>query len=251
MTTLEQDLDSPQTISIHRRLILKKPFLRRIYLDFYSMFVDFSRDLNMLSGELLEIGSGGGFLKDIIPEVITSDIAASDGIERVFSADQLPFEDHSLKAIYLLNVLHHLDQPDAFLNEVDRCLVPHGRLIMIEPYNSLWARFFYKYLHHEPFDENMEHWQLPKQGRLSTSNQAMPWIIFWRDRDQFNARFPRLCIKVRKPHTAIAYVLSGGLSMPSVLPAFCYPLIQKIDHLLSRFPNTFPLFQTLVIEKLP
>src|SRR5262245_42268223 len=179
------DLDSADAVPVHRQIILKKPFLRNLYKEQYEVFREQADLVRSLPGSLLELGSGGGFLKDHLPDVITSDVALYPSVDRVASADQLPFKDKELKAIFMLNVLHHLSSPEAFFREAERCLTSGGRLVMVDPFNSSMSRFIYKRFHHEPFDETVTEWRVQGEGRLTASNQAIPWIIFWRDRDRF------------------------------------------------------------------
>src|SRR6266700_37076 len=151
-------LDSPDTMAFHAKLISKKKFLRKLYADYYAFFRDLQDSLTTVPGISLELGSGGGFLKEVLPSVTTSDVHTGIGIDRVILADHLPYGMAEVKAIFLLNVFHHLANPEGFLKEAERVLAPGGCLMMIEPFNSLWGRLFYKYLHHEPFDEKALEW---------------------------------------------------------------------------------------------
>ena len=243
------DLDAPEAVAVHRDLIRKKGFLRQVYVMFYGEFRRQADLLRDVPGNMLELGSGGGFLKELMPEVITSDVAAYPTVDRVAFADRLPFADGALKAIFLNNVLHHIPEPEAFFREAERCLTPGGRVVMIEPYNSRFGRMMYKRFHHEPFDETVREWRVASPGRLTGSNQALPWVIFWRDRALFETRHPSLEILDTRPHTALGYALSGGLSWRSPLPGALFPAVRWLDAQLSRFPNTFPLFQTIVLRR--
>jgi len=243
------DINSPEAVLVHRRIIEQKVFLNKIYREHYALFQRQATALQALPGQLLELGSGGGFLKTILPEVITSDVAAYPTVDRVVYADRLPFAEASLKAIFLIDVLHHLPEPDLFFKEAERCLTPGGRVIMIEPFNSWLSRWVYKHFHHEDFDENAREWRVAGQGRLTAANQALPWIIFWRDQDLFRARYPALKILERRPHTALRYIFSGGLSWRALLPGVCYALVRRLDEVLAHFPRAFPLFQTIILER--
>src|SRR5688572_29026954 len=107
------DLDDPRTTLAHRDIILQKKFLKRLYEDWYkNMFAQMGEKAN---GKVLEIGSGGGFLKELYPNVITSDILALPNVDQVFSAEQLPFKDNELSGICMLNVFHHIPNPHNFL----------------------------------------------------------------------------------------------------------------------------------------
>ena len=243
------DLDGPQAIGVHRNIILSKPFLKKLYGDFYAELQKQASELAALPGRLLELGSGGGFLKSVIPDVITSDVCEEASIDQVVFADKLPFEAGSLKGIFCLNVLHHLAQPEPLFQEALRTLVSGGRVALIEPFNSAWSRLFYKNFHYEPFDETMIEWTMPEQGRLSTSNQALAWIIFHRDRDRFETLFPGLRIKTLRPHTVTRYALSGGLTYRAFAPSVSFPFFTALDNLLSTLPKVFPIFETIILEK--
>jgi SAM-dependent methyltransferase len=243
------DLDSGEALAAHRSILQRKLFLRRFYVDQYRVFVREAERLRAHPGAMLELGSGAGFLKDLLPEVITSELIQAPGVDRVVPADRLPFETGSLKAIFLLNVLHHIADPEAFFREAMRCLILGGRVVMVEPANTMLGGYFYKRLHHEPFDEHACSWEIRGQGRLTTSNPALPWIIFSRDRDRFERLFPSLKICVEKRHTFFCFLLSGGLSYRSMVPGFLYPLFAGIDRRLCRASAIFPLFQTVVMER--
>ena len=243
------DPDLPEMAAVHRSIILRKPFLRKLYEEYYRLFREQASLVASLPGRLLELGSGGGFLKEVLPEIIASDVYQDSRLDQIIFADRLPFEAGGLKAVFLLNVLHHLSQPQAFFHELDRCLVRGGRVVMIEPANSLWGRLFYKHLHHEPFDESVKEWESPALGRLSTSNQAMPWIIFTRDRAFFERRFPRLRIAEVRAHTVTRYLLSGGLTARAFVPSFSFSFFSLIDRGLSSLTSIFPVFQTIILEK--
>ena len=142
------DIDDPQTTDLRRRIIRNKPFLKRIYREWYEAIAS-----RFSVGEtVLELGSGGGFLRETMPRLITSDVFPVPGVDRVEDARSLSFADRSLDGIVMTNVLHHIPDPASFLREAERTLKPGSRIVMIEPWNNAWSRFVYGKLHHEPFD---------------------------------------------------------------------------------------------------
>ncbi|MCE3258445.1 MAG: methyltransferase type 11 [Bacteroidetes bacterium] len=244
---IDFDLDDPRTTLTHREIILQKPFLKRLYADWYSIFISRTRDIK--NGKHLEIGSGGGFYKDVFPEVITSDILDLPNVDKVFSAEQMPFGDKELASIVMLNVFHHIPKPYLFLKEAERTLVKGGKVIMIEPANSALGRFIYKRFHHEPFDEKGGR-EIPPGNPLSNSNQALPYIYFERDLDLFKKEFPGLKINSVKYHSPFSYVISGGVSRSAMLPYFMYNVVKFFEWLLSPFSRQLGLFCTVELEKL-
>jgi SAM-dependent methyltransferase len=185
------DLDSPEATVLHRELIRSKPFLRMIHDDFARLLREVLE--RSPSGPVVEIGSGGGLLKEQVAGVITSEVCGFPWVDVVCDARSLPFRSGTVSVFYLQGVFHHIPNVERFLTEVDRCLRPGGRLFMIEPQNTPWSSFLLRHFHHEPFDPSAT-WILPEGGRLSQANQALRWIVFFRDRERFVSRFPRLGI---------------------------------------------------------
>jgi len=244
--TVDFDLDDPRATLAHREIILHKPWLKRLYTDWYATFIaEFNRQPAALH---LEIGAGGGFLKTLYPSVITSDILPLPHLDSVFSAESLPFANNELGSIVMLNVFHHIPRPCQFLQEAERTLATGGRIIMIEPANSRLSRFVFKRFHHEPFDEHGGR-EISAGNPLSNSNQALPYIYFERDLALFRQQFPQLRINHVHYHTPVAYVISGGLSRSALLPYWAYPLVQAVEYLLRPLGRTLGLFCTVEIEK--
>jgi hypothetical protein len=52
-----KDLDDPATTLLHAGIIKKKPFLRNLYIEFYSQFKEFVPDFE--NKVLVKLGSGG------------------------------------------------------------------------------------------------------------------------------------------------------------------------------------------------
>ena len=244
-----RDLNSPETTLLHADIIQRKPFLKRVYIDFYNQFK------KSLSGDLrakliVELGSGGGFIKEIIPSAITSDVLRLPNVDRNFSALDMPFQENTVDAYFMFDVLHHIEDCRAFFKEVDRTLKIGGKVIVIDVANTLWSRFIHKNFHHETFDPGAG-WTFEKTGPLSSGNGAIPWIIFLRDRTEFEREFPSLKIRKLKPHTPFRYLASGGVSMRQLAPSFTYNIVKGAEILLSPLNRYLGLFMTIEIEKAP
>jgi SAM-dependent methyltransferase len=210
-----KDLDDPAATLLHAGIVKKKPFLKKLYIDFYTQFRNAVPEPE--TKLLVELGSGGGFIKEVVDNVITSDILELPNVDKVFSALDMPFEDTSVDAFFMFDVLHHITAPSAFFKEAIRCLKASGKIVMIEPANTLWSRFIYKNFHHELFDPEAQ-WGLKGSGPVSNGNGAMPWIIFSRDRQIFEREFPQLRIAGMRNHTPLRYLLSGGLTLRQLVP---------------------------------
>lgn len=242
-----KDIDEVESTVLHRKIIKKKGFLYKLYLDYYRTFKENIKDIP--TGLKIEIGSGGGFLKEVISDVITSDVIELPNVDKVFFAEKIPYPDKSVAAFFLLDTLHHIKEPDKFFSEVNRCLKPGAKIIMIEPTNTLFSRLFFKYIHQEEFDSRQEKWIVGGEGRLADANIAMPWIIFIRDREKFLTKYPDLQILKINKHTPFRMFLSGGLSYRQFVPSTSFGFFTNIEKLLSPFHNTLASFMTIVVKK--
>ncbi|MHC4738211.1 MAG: class I SAM-dependent methyltransferase [Planctomycetota bacterium] len=244
-TSRIKNLDDPAVTLLHAEIIQKKPFLRKLYIDFYKQFLTAVPEPE--TKVLVELGSGGGFIKEVIPNVTTSDILELPGVDNIFSVLNMPFEEKSVDAFFMVDVLHHIIDPRAFFRETLRILKPDGKIVMIEPANTLWARFIYRNFHHERFDTKAK-WEMENTGPLSNGNGAIPWIIFSRDRDIFESEFPSLRVVTIRNHTPLRYLLSGGLTLRQLLPSFTYPAVKAVEYLLSPMNNLLGMFQTIELQ---
>ncbi len=199
-------------------------------------------------GILVELGSGGGFFKEFIPNLICSDILDLPGNDMTFSALDMPFENNSVSAIFMIDTFHHIPDSEKFLAEASRVLKKGGVIMMIEPANSCWGRFIYKNFHHEPFDPAGD-WSFPLSGPMSGANGALPWIVFERDLERFSNDFQGFEISKIKYHTPFLYLLSGGVSFRQLLPGFTYGFIHLLDRIASGISSQFSMFVTIKVRK--
>ena len=243
---IDYPLDSPERTMYHREIILRKYFLRKLYEQWYHEFI---KEIKNLPNELfIELGSGGGFLKELEPKVICTDILKLSTNDMTFSALDMPFSDSSVGGIFMIDTLHHIPDIEKFLDEANRVLAKNGKMIMIEPANSLWGRFIYKNFHHEPFDINGG-WTFPEKGPLSGANGALPWIVFERDKLIFKNKYPNFVLETINFRNPLLYLTSGGISFRQLLPDFMFPIVAKIDQLLPKVSKQFSMFQLIKITK--
>lgn len=240
-------LDHNERINAHKSIIKSNPFLKRLYTEWYEVFLQESSSLP--DGKLVEIGSGGGFLKEIIPSLIASDILPAPDNDLTFSALNMPFENCSVSGLFMLNVFHHLPDAAKFLNEANRVLMGNGEIIMIEPANSKWGRLIFSKFHHEPFVPE-DGWTIGESGPMTGANGALPWIVFIRDRDIFKERFPELVIEEIIYHTPIRYILSGGVSFKQIVPDFSFRFFSNVDKLLVSLSKQLSMFMTIKVRKI-
>jgi SAM-dependent methyltransferase len=243
--TLDKDIDCAETTRLRRLILQEKPFLKQLYEEWYMKLI-FDVPENV-EGSVLELGSGAGFFESIQPNLITSDILFLDNVGLVMDGHHLPIAPSTLKAILLINVFHHLKSPHEFLEEASRCINNGGVLSMIEPWFTPWSRQVYQKLHHEPFHPESIGWEIPSRGPLSGANGALPWIIFQRDIHKFKAEFPTWEIVNIELHTPFRYLLSGGLSMRSLMPGWTFRFWSNVENILNREMSLLAMFAKITL----
>jgi len=223
-------LDDPATTERRNQIIASKPFLRSIYDEWYRML---SQELPPGEGQVLELGSGAGYCESFIPGLITSEIFHCSRARVVADAQQLPFRNGALRGIVMTDVLHHMPSVESFFREASRCLRPGGKILMIEPWVTPWSQFVYTHFHHEPFLPEAADWSFSTTGPLSGSNQALPWIVFVRDRGRFECLFPELAIEQVQPFMPFRYLISGGVGLRGFMPGFTHEAWAGIETMLE------------------
>ena len=244
--THDLSIDDPRTTERRRGIIQSNRFLWQIYDEWYRLIAS---SIPSGAGSVLELGSGAGFLSRYIPDLITSEVFPCSEAKLVLDGRQLPFSAASLKAIVMVDVLHHIPDSRAFLAEASRCVRPGGSILMIEPWVSAWSRLIYTHLHHEPFQPGAKDWQFPDTGPLSGANGALPWIIFRRDRSEFESGFPELAIRVVRPFMPFRYLVSGGVSMRQLMPAAAFGVWRQMESWLGRWPDHWSMFAFIQLER--
>ncbi len=240
------DLDDPRTTELRRRIIQEKSFLRQIYQEWY---LTLAGDLPTGAGATVELGSGAGFLKDFVPNLVTSEVFSCVGVDVVLSGLDLPIKSASLGAIVMVDVLHHLPQVRLFLREAARCIRPGGVVAMIEPWVTPWSRLVYTRMHHEPFVPAAAQWEFPASGPLSGANGALPYILFARDRAQFEREFPMWRIRTVEPTMPFRYLVSGGVSMRSLMPGWSFGGWRRFENILRPIMGELAMFAHIVLQK--
>jgi SAM-dependent methyltransferase len=236
-----------QFFATQKAIIHQRPLLKWCYDDWYARLLADARSVKE-PGLLVELGSGGSYLKDLEPAIITSDVEAGIA-DRVIDARQLPFPDASVKALFLTHVLHHIPDVRAFFAEAQRVLVPGGVISMIEVAHTPFARFFFRNFHHEPYRDECQEWSFAQNDSMMDSNQALSWMVFARDRAQFEKLYPQLKIETTAFLPWLAYLVSGGVTMRNLIPGFLTRPIQGMEYLLSPLAPAFALHWHICVRK--
>jgi len=210
-------------------------------------------------GPFVEIGSGPGFAREVLPELRLSDLVRAPWHDyEIDAASRLPFGDGELGALVLFDVLHHLASPARFFEEATRVLGRGGRVVLCEPYVSPLSYPIYRWLHEEslampvdPFAEVVTaaagrraapprpegtNGPAPAARDPFDSNQAVPTLMFARaaGRAKFAQRFPALELGALDCFAGLAYPSSGGFGRAPLLP---FPLWNALAALEARLPS--------------
>jgi len=239
------NLDDPSVTISRRKMVRKKGFINKIYEDWYNLV---KKHLPLQNGIVVELGSGAGFIKETIPGTITSDVMFLPFVDIVMDGINMPFTANSIDCLVLIDVFHHIPNVNLFFNEAIKTLRKGGRIIMIEPWINRWSFRIFSNLHHEVIDISTDGWDFSSSGPLSGANQALPWIVFNRDRKIFEEKYPALRIKEISPMMPLIYLLSGGFKNGLTMPAISYSFWKKVEHGLLNEEKR-GMFGLVVLEK--
>ena len=242
---LHQDL-----ININHEHWNRKPLLRTVYKEFYSLI---AQNLSKLpDSKVVELGSGLGNIHEVIPDCIRTDLFAYPWIDQIENAYKLSFKDESVSDLILTDVFHHLKYPGTALKELRRVLRKGGRLLMLEPCMSLLGSIVYGIFHVEPIavTKNIE-WFAPEgwspehidyyaaQGNATRIFVNGNFSSELKDWD--SVKTIRL--------SALAYAASGGYSSSQLYPTGMLPFMKTIEKVLDPFPGLFATRLLVILQK--
>lgn len=244
-------MDESERIEVHREILKSKPMTRKNFTEIYKILRKLDDKHFENEGLRIEIGGGVSFFKDLFPDVISTDVVESQNLDDVIDAQNMKYEDNTIRCIYAQNVFHHLPDPDKFLKEVIRTTKKGGGFILLEPADGFIAKRFYKNIFKtETFDLEQKSWKQNHQGPMVGANQALSSIVFKRDRKQFEKKYPELEIKqIFVLNNYIRYFVSGGLNFRTLLPNFSYPILKLFEFILFPFRRFFGMHHIIVVKK--
>lgn len=201
---------------LHEAIIQESDYLRKAYASVYAELLTIA-DQNLKSGPSLEVGGAGGFMRDMIPNLLSTDIRISTELDLRVDATRLPFRDQSLSRIYCKDSLHHIPELRRFFREAIRCVQPGGGIACVEPYWGPLAQVIYRFGHPEDFNTKTNRWEFESHAPMD-SNQGLLYLLLRKHRIEFEQEFPEIEIIEIRPLTGPSYVLSGGASRRNLLP---------------------------------
>ena len=228
----------------------KKPLLRKIYRDFHRVI---ALQLSGLEApKVVELGSGIGNIKEIIPDCLRTDLFPNPWIDQQENAYALSFADGTVSDLILFDVFHHLRYPGTALREFERVLRPGGRVLIFDPNISLLGLLVFGALHVEPIGwREYIDWYAPKDWSAQNSDyyaaQGNATRIFFGRLDK--ALLKSWTVVSRQRFAAISYVASGGYSGPQLYPERAYGFMRGVDRFFDQIPPLFATRMLVVLEK--
>lgn len=244
-------------INLHQDLIKKnhglwnqKPTLQSAYRDLYRLAA--GQLSSLPDSKIVELGSGMGHIREVIPNCITTELFPFPWIDRIENAYKLSFEDETISDLISTDVFHHLKYPGTALTEFHRVLRKGGRVILLEPCMSLLGLIVYGMFHVEPVAINKKiewfspaGWSPDSMDYFAAQGNATRIFVGNGFRSQLTAWKSVKTIRL----SALAYAASGGYSGPQLYPTGMYTVVKSLGKVLDLFPSLFATRLLVVLEK--
>jgi SAM-dependent methyltransferase len=228
--------------------ILSDAYLTYVYESVLSRQLD--SVIKEIDSIVVELGASGGISKKKFPKIITLDVRKGPDVDIVFdSASTLPFSDQSVNLVIAKDVLHHINNAQCHFTEMNRILVPGGRVVYTEPNWNFVSNFVFSFLHPEPFITDQKNWSFDSEDPMF-SNQALAKIIFVRDIELFKKENPGFDVKIdSNPTNGLSFMLSGGVYRRSRIPSQFLIGLDKIERRFPRWLAIVGLSRTIELIK--
>lgn len=244
-------------IDLHQKFIHKnsehwnrKPLLKILYNDFYRLIAEHLS--NLPASQPVELGSGLGNIKEVIPDCLRTDLFPNPWIDQVENAYKLSFEAESISDLIMTDVFHHLKYPGEALKEFYRVLRKGGRVIMLEPHISVLGLLVYGALHREPVGMTQrivwlspEGWSAEDIDYYAAQGNATRIFSGNGFRSELKAWKALKTIRL----SALAYAASGGYSGPQLYPRSILLFVKGLEKILDLFPFLFATRMLVILEK--
>ncbi|PLC52494.1 methyltransferase [Pollutimonas nitritireducens] len=245
------DVDGEGRLIAHSSVLRRKRLLREVFSEFHHLFHSLDEQFLSAKGLRIEIGAGVAPIRESYADVLATDIVSGPGLDRTLNAEDMDLESGSVRVVFGQNCFHHFPHPDRFFQQLEKVLPPGGGAILLEPYYGPFATFLFKRLFRtEGYDKKFQSWETPLIGPMNGANQALSYIVFIRDRQSFECKFPTL--KIVHQQTCpnyLKYMLSGGLNFRQMCPNWASPIISILQWMLSPLNRWLALHHVVVLKK--
>ncbi len=207
---------------------------------------------------IIEVGAGAGFSKLYLnDEVILTDAASNQWIDKYLDATNMELPDNSVDVIIASHTIHHFYNPAKFFFECLRVLKKGGIILISEINTSFFMRMLLRTMHHEGYSYDIDIFNTESvvndKNDLWSANCAVPEILFTNEKD-FENFFVGLEIQLNEPCEFTIFPLSGGVISKTKVPRLPNILLKFAD-LMDRFlikllPSIFALGRRIVIKKI-
>jgi SAM-dependent methyltransferase len=244
------EIGSPAWFQAQRGMIDSKPAVKRCYDLWYSMLLEDADSVPApyAAYPIVELGAGSSFIRERRPGIITSDVTTAN-VDLALDGRLLPFRSNSIRALLLTHVFHHIPDVASFLREAVRVLVPGGVISMVDETHTPFARFFFSVFHPEPYKDRAPDWSFPPGHTMLDSNQALAWMVFFRDRERLAQLAPQLTLERWNYLPWLSYLLSGGVNLRSFVPRSLAPAVIALDRALKPLDGAFAVHWRLTVRK--
>jgi SAM-dependent methyltransferase len=246
--TAEQTAALEDILADQERAWNARPLLRLLYRDWYGLIAS---KLAIGDGATVELGSGIGKFREVVPDVLLTDVEQTRWCDVVVDAESLPFESASVRNIVLFDVFHHLPRPARFFDEASRVLHSGGRIVILDPYCSPLSTIAYKLFHHERTDLASSAFGDDEEVASApfASNQARATLAFYREIDEFGRRWPGLRIVERCRFALLLYPLSGGFAGRPLIPQALAGPAHVLERMLAPLAPLLAFRCLVVLER--
>ena len=242
-------LDYRSELANQQQAWSRKPALRSVYQAWYRRIVD---ELSP-NGPTVEIGSGVGNFKQFHSDTIATDVFPTGSwLDCLVDARQLPFAGASVGNVVMADVLHHLPRPLNVLRDSSRVLKPGGRLVILEPAATRWARLVLGLFHHEPVDLCQDVFgedggPEPANDDFMFANQAFATLLFVDNPVETQRRVPGLSLRSVSRSDFLVYPATGGFSYYSLVPARAAAPLQRLENRFVARTGSVSAMRLLVV----
>ena len=228
----------------------RKPVLRQVYRRFHEMIA-----AHLSAGPdrvVVELGSGIGNIKEVIPDCIRTDLFPHPWLDRVENAYRLSFAAGSVSDIILFDVFHHLRYPGTALDECRRVLRPGGRAIIFDVCVSLFGLMLFGLFHHEPLGLTAPiDWYAPPGWSPDDDTYYASVANTFRVlvKRGYQQRLSGWEVIEKRRLSAISHVAAGGYSGPQLYPDIALPLMRWLERACDLLPSVFATRLLVVLQK--